>query len=254
MDQPWLSHWPEGVPRSLEYPEISLGEMLRRAAVKVPHGTAIWYQGLQLTYGELDALADRFGQALQGLGIAKGDRVAVYLPNLPQFVIAYYGALRIGAVVVSVSPLYKDRELSHVLGDSGARILVAWDRLYPIAQAVRDRTRLHHVITTNASEDFSKIPSESGTSDARPEVHPDTWDMKAIITKQTHQSKPVEIRAKEDLALLQYSGGTTGPPKGAMLTHYNLVVNVRHSLPHGCTWLMSGKCTCRFCPSFTSMA
>lgn len=225
MDRPWLSHWPNEVPQSLEYPEISLGEMLHRAATKAPQGTAFWYQELKLTYNELDALVDRFGQALQELGVAMGDRVAIYLPNLPQFVIAYYGALRVGAVVTTASPLYKERELTHILADSGARILVSWDELYSTVQAAKNRIKLEHVITTNAAQIIPEVLGAAPVLDAKSTVCAGAWDMKLLLTKYAGQPKTVKIRSKKDLALLQYSGGTTGVPKGAMLTHYNLVTN-----------------------------
>jgi long-chain acyl-CoA synthetase len=225
LERPWLTSWLSKIPDSLEFPEISLGEVLRRSAAKARQQTAVWCQGTSLTYTELDALADRFGATLQSFGIVKGDRVAIYLPNLPQFVIAYYGALKVGAVVVTASPLYKERELAHILVDSAARVLICWDRLYPIAQTLSDKVRLKHVITTKASDNFSEVMKASKVLDAKSTDCSGAWDMKLLLTKHTGQTKAVEIEVRKDLALLQYSGGTTGAPKGAMLTHYNLVAN-----------------------------
>jgi len=225
LERPWLTSWPSKIPDSLEFPEISLGEVLRRSAAKARQQTAVWCQGTSLTYTELDALADRFGATLQSFGIVKGDRVAIYLPNLPQFVIAYYGALKVGAVVVTASPLYKERELAHILVDSAARVLTCWDKLYPIAQTLSDKVRLEHVITTKASDNFSEVLKASKVLDAKSTDCSGAWDMKLLLTKHTGQTKAVEIEVRKDLALLQYSGGTTGAPKGAMLTHYNLLAN-----------------------------
>ena len=184
---------------------------------------AIYFQGTQLSYSDLEALVNRFAEALQDLGIRKGDRVALYLPNIPQFIIAYYGALRIGAVVVAISPLYKERELAHILADSSAVLIVAWDRLNLYVQSVKERTGLEHIIVT-AIEDYS---SETGSASSKEnqESHSGTNDMKTLVMKSRGRLREIEIKPKEDIALLQYTGGTTGIPKGAMLTHYNLVVN-----------------------------
>lgn len=152
MEKPWLSSWPQGVPQSIKYPEISLGEVLRKSAMESPDQVAVIYFGTRLTFKELDSLVDKFAEALQDLGIRKGDRVGIYLPNIPQFVIAYYGALRIGGIVVALSPLYKETEIGHILKDSGAKVLVAWDQLYPYVQAVKAGTELTTVITTSVRD------------------------------------------------------------------------------------------------------
>lgn len=177
----------------------------------------MYYGDREIAYRELDGLADRFGAALQDLGIKKGDRVAIYLPNLPQFLFAYYGALRVGAIVVAASPLYKERELAHILMDSTATVLVCLDTLYPYVQSVREKTELNHVLTTSVS-DYLSHPSES-------HVPLNAKDLRKLLADCDDRPKPVDIDAVRDLALLQYTGGTTGVPKGAMLTHHNLVVN-----------------------------
>jgi len=214
---PWLNSWPKYVLRSLDYPNLSLGELLRRTATKSAEKPAIYYSGNAITYRELDALADRFGAALQALGVKKGDRVALYLPNLPQFVFAYYGALRVGAIAVTASPLYKERELAHILTDSGAKVLVCLDKLYSYVRSVREKTPVNHIFTTSISD---YVPS-SPTSPAPPNA----MNLRTLLAEYANPPRPVEINPRSDLALLQYTGGTTGVPKGAMLTHYNLVVN-----------------------------
>ncbi len=217
LDKPWLNHWPKNVPQSLDYPAVSLGEVLRRAGLRSPQRTAIHYFDSEVTYGELDALANRFAAALQGLGIVKGDRVALYLPNIPQFVFTYYGALRAGGVVVTASPLYKERELAHILSDSGARVLVCLDKLHPIVQSAKEKTKLSYVFTTNASDCLPHAPNPPTPSSAS--------SLRVFLADHQGQPRTVEIDPKNDLALLQYTSGTTGVPKGAMLSHYNLVVN-----------------------------
>ncbi len=217
LERPWHSNWPKNVPQSLDYPKLSLGEVLQKVATKSPESTALHYFDRRVTYGELDAQADRFAASLQNLGIMKGDRVAIYLPNLPQFVFVYYGALRAGAIVVTASPLYKERELAHILTDSGAKVLACLDKLNPYVQSVREKTNLSHVFTTGATDYLQHAPDSPISSDAK--------SLLTLLADYGGRPKPVEIDAK-DLALLQYTGGTTGVPKGAMLTHYNLVVNV----------------------------
>ncbi len=217
LKRPWHDNWPKNVAQSLDYPLISLGEVLRERAARFPEKTALHYDGGKISYGELNSLADSFAAGLQSLGITKGKRLAIYLPNLPQFVSSYYGALRAGAIVVAVSPLYKERELAHILTDSGAKALVCLDKLYPYAQSVRDNTELSHVFTTSASDYAQHAPKSPTLSGAT--------NLREALKDFEGQPRPVEIDAKKDLALLQYTGGTTGVPKGAMLTHYNLVVN-----------------------------
>jgi long-chain acyl-CoA synthetase len=203
-----------------------LGEVLRKAAAESPDSVALSYFGTQVTFKQLDQLVDKFAEALQDLGIKKGDRVAIYLPNIPQFVIGYYGALRIGAIVVALSPLFKETEIGYILKDSGAQTLVAWDQLYPYVQAVKKETNLSNVITTSVRDYLPPLLRLlSPLKGVKSYACPGALDMKGLLAKYRGGPKPVEVKAKE-VALLQYTGGTTGIPKGAMLTHYNLVVNM----------------------------
>ena len=227
MENPWLASWPKGVPQHIEYPEISLGEVLRKSALASPDEDAINYFGTGITFKELDGLVDKFAAALQSFGVQKGDRVAIYMPNIPQFVIAYYGTLRAGGVVVACSPLYKDREIAHILKDAGARVIVAWDKLYPFVQAVKTEANLTNVVTTSVRDYLPPaLRLLSPLKGVKSYPCPGARDMKALLQETREPPKPVQIDPRKDLALLQYTGGTTGIPKGAMLTHYNLVVNV----------------------------
>ena len=226
MEKPWTSSWPQDVHKSLQYPTISLGEVLRRSAEESPDNVALIYFGTPLNYRELDGLVDRFGRALQDRGVRKGDRVAIYMPNIPQFVVAYYAALRIGGVVVACSPLYKERELAHILIDSGAKLLVAWDKLYPYLQAIRDKTELTNIITTSVRDYLPSILRLlSPLKGVKSYPCPGAEDMKILLGQHNEQPEPVAIEPRNDLALLQYTGGTTGVPKAALLTHFNLTVN-----------------------------
>ena len=217
MERPWFRLWPPWVPRSIPYPEVPLQRLLEESADRYPDRAAIIFRNSTITYGELNALADRFAAALKGLGVARGDRVALHLPNTPQFVISYYGALKAGAIITPVSPLFREGELKHQLNDSGAETIITLDAHYPMVEKVRGETRLTRIIVTGL-KDFQ--PSEEAIQ-GKAEV----YSLSDLL--DGYPPQPPEWRGdpKEETALLQYTGGTTGTPKGAMLTHYNLVSN-----------------------------
>src|SRR5438067_12645403 len=150
--RPWVRYYEQGVPAQLDIPDHPLTWLLDQTVSKYPGRTAIIYYGRKLSYAQLSSLANRFATGLQKLGIQKGDRVAVALPNIPQFPIAFYGALRAGAVVVPTNPLYTEREMQHQLADSGARMLIMLDDFYPIVRTVRAKTALEHVILTSPAD------------------------------------------------------------------------------------------------------
>lgn len=227
MDKPWYKFWPEGVPKEIEYPKIALGEVLKESTRKFPNNTAIIYFGRRITYTELEELVDRFTTALQDLGVEKGDRVGIFLPNIPQFVIAYYGALRAGAICVACNPLYKARELEYQLNDAGVETLVSMDTLYPIIQEIRGRTKLRNVITTSPRDYLPPLLRLlAPLKGVKSHDCPGALDFLSLMRKYGPTLKPVDVRP-DDLAVLQYTGGTTGIPKGAMITHRNLIVNAR---------------------------
>jgi long-chain acyl-CoA synthetase len=229
-EKPWFKSWPEGVRQHIDYPEVPLPDLLRRSAQAYPHDTATVYFHKEMTYEELDEDSDRFAAALDDLGVKKGDKVALFLPNIPQFVIAYYGTLKIGAIETAISPLYKEREVEHQLRDSEAETVVVLDLLYPVLANVLDRTRTKRIIVTRLKDHMPSVTAFLGTLlrkipsqkvGRRPNLH----FFKQLLSQ--HEAKPpyVEISPREDLAALQYTGGTTGISKGAMLTHMNLVSN-----------------------------
>ena len=151
-DRPWIKSWPPDVPQNLSYPKVPLFELLRKTAKNHPEKPAIVYFGRQITYAELDLLSDEFAVGLTRLGVEKGDRVAIFLPNIPQFIIAYYGILKAGAVLTAISPLYKEREVEHQLVDSEAKTIITLDSLYPIVKTVWQKTKLKNVVITNIDE------------------------------------------------------------------------------------------------------
>lgn len=229
-EKPWFKFWPKGVPKHIEYPEVPLFEFLRKTAEKHPNNIAIVYFDREITYKELDFVTDKFATALNHLGVKKGDKVAIFLPNIPQFVISYYGAIKIGAIETAISPLYKEREVEHQLNDSEAETIVVLDLLYPIVEKVWEKTGVKRVIVTSLKEYMpaakaflgsllKKIPSH------KVERKPNVYFFQELVSKYEANPPKVEINPREDLVALQYTGGTTGTSKGAMLTHMNLVSN-----------------------------
>ena len=218
-DKPWLKFYHRGVPEKIDLPEISLPEMLDRAVSKWGNNIAIYFMGKKMTYTELKDHIDRFATALADLGIKKGDVVAVHLPNIPQFIISYYGAMRAGASLTCISALLTPPEVKFQLNDAEAKVIVTMDgQPFQAVESIRKETKLHHVIVT-ALADY--LPGKPRT----PPEKPGALQFLNLIT--SHQPSPpkVKITPKEDIAVFQYTGGTTGLPKGAMLTHYNLVSN-----------------------------
>ncbi len=233
--QPWFKHYDADVPKKLIYPEAPLHTLLEGSAKRHPKQTAVEFLGLTMTYDELWDAAKRFATALESLGVKRGDRVAVMLPNCPQFVIAFFGASMLGAVVVNTSPLYVARELEHQLRDSGAETLVILNLFYPRYREVASTVPVKRVVVTSIS-DFLPFPKnllypvkakrEGNWVDVKPEQH--IFFFKRLLEKYPAQPAKANIGA-DDLALLQYTGGTTGTPKGAMLTHRNLMANVNQA-------------------------
>jgi len=232
MERPWLKHYEPLVPPHLEYPRRPLHTNLEETARKYPDATATVFMDARLTYARLSALVDRFAAALQGLGVKKGDRVAVYLANCPQFIVGYYGALKAGAIVVPFNPLYSAREVEHQLRDSGAETMLAMSRFYPIVKQVRARTALKHLILTNIKEYFPPVvrllftlARERKYGD-RQDIggEPDTCWFQDLLARSPAAPAPVDI-TPADTAVLLYTGGTTGVPKGAELAHSNIMAN-----------------------------
>src|SRR6266446_6113741 len=150
--RPWLRHYQQGVPAELEIPDRPLTWLLDQTVSHHAGHTAFIYYGTKLSYAQFSSLANRFATGLQRLGIKKGDRVAIALPNIPQYPIAFYGALRAGAVIVPTNPLYTEREMQHQLADSGARFIVMLDMFYPVVRAVRTNTALEQIILTSPAD------------------------------------------------------------------------------------------------------
>ena len=216
--KPWLKNYDEGVPHHIEYPEINLFELLDNSAKDFGGRPAIWFQKRRITYKEFKEVADRLATALGNLGVKKGDVVAMMIPNFPQYLFSFYGILKAGAIVTACSTLLTERELAYQLNDSGAETIIAWDTQLEKINNIKDRTRLRNMIITNVMD---YVP---GAVRDPPELA-GTMQFVNLVNKTKPNPPSFEINPKETLAALQYTGGTTGLPKGAMLTHYNLVSN-----------------------------
>lgn len=229
--RPWLAHYEPGVPHTLRYPDIPVPALLDDTAARFPDRPASVFFGAVMTFKALQTHAARFAAACTRLGVRPGDRVALHLPNCPQFLVAYYGALRAGAVVVPFNPLYVEREIEHQLADSGAVAAVTLDLIYPRIAEVRQRTGVREVIVTAINDFFPPLLRMLYPLKARREGHlvrvPRANDIHRFTELLAQPADPPAVPLDPGgLAVLLYTGGTTGVPKGAALTHRNLVSNV----------------------------
>lgn len=232
-EKPWLALYPGETAKNVYYKAETLPQLLRNAAKEYPKHKAIHFMGKELTFKQTFEKASNLAAYLQEIGITKGDRVAVMLPNIPQTVISFYAIMLAGAIVVPVNPLYKEREIEFILNDSGAKAIITLDILYNRVKSVQEMTSVEQILVTSISEflpfpknlfypfiqkkEYGYIPSVKHEGN--------THLLKNIWSLPTADLKEVSIDFEEDLAIIQYTGGTTGFPKGVMLTHQNLVAN-----------------------------
>jgi long-chain acyl-CoA synthetase len=235
IQKPWLNQYPEQIPHEITIEEKSLDEYLQQAASEFPAKTAIHFLGKELSYADLHSQSLKLANYLQSMGLQKGDRVSIMLPNCPQAVIAYYGVLLAGGIVVQTNPLYMERELEYQLKDSGATIIVTLDLLFPRVSKMKAVTNLKHIIVTSIKDylPFPKnllypfVQKKQNQLVVKIEHQGDTHLFKRIMDSADVSINKVEGRSSDDIALLQYTGGTTGFPKGVMLTHKNIVANTK---------------------------
>ena len=216
--RPWLRHYDYWVPPRMTYPGRPLSDILDTAVIDVPDSRATVFLGAELTFRDIKTRVDAFATALTRLGIGKGDRVGIMLPNCPQYMIAAFALLRLGAIVVNVNPTYTAREVLEVVRDSGLRVVVTLDRLAPVWAEVREGAPVEHVIVTSLAEYSAARASAPRCEDA--------LTFTALIDDIGERDLPRVSMSRDDVAVLQYTGGTTGTPKAAMLTHGNLFANV----------------------------
>ncbi len=208
----WLAHYPEYIAKELSIPTKSIPEMFNETAENYPNHSCLSFYGKQNTYNEVQSAVKRFASALQRNGIEKGDRVAIMLPNCPQYVISYYGILTAGGIVTQINPMSVERELKELLNDSGTETIVVLNSLYHTVKPLIEETNLRKIIVVNLT----------GTE----ENYDEGISFESFLQSGNQELKPVTIDSHEDVAILQYTGGTTGRSKGVMLTHRNLYANI----------------------------
>src|SRR5215475_6980244 len=222
----WEQNWPTEVPRTARYPfgERPLTEYLREWARRTPAKPALIFYGTELSFAELDRLSDRFASWLCARDAKKGDRVAVFLPNCPQFHVAFFGILKLGCVHVPINPFFKEHELAHELNDTEAEIIVALDQLFPLVKAIRSHTKLREVAVTSFAEVLPQKPTIPVPETIKqPKLDcAGATDLLAALAALPDGCPTVEV-GLDDLAALNYTGGTTGLPKGCAHTQRNML-------------------------------
>lgn len=221
-EKPWLKQYKMGpykLPQTKQpYPKIAVHSLLDATAREFPDKAACFYLGREITYGELKLLSDRLAAALADLGVRKGDRVATILPNCPQFIISDFGIMKAGAAHVPCSVMHKAADLAYEIGESGAETVVCTEMSLEAINSIKDKTRVKNVIVTSVSDYSAQEPALQRLSG--------TYQFRDLIASQEPEPPDVEIDPMKDLAVLPFTGGATGIPKGVMLTHYNRVVAI----------------------------
>jgi long-chain acyl-CoA synthetase len=232
--RPWSRILEKIIPGDKKVEPKPLFSLLTETAKKFPKKVCIYYQGSSLTYSQVDEMSSRFASFLLSSGIKKGDRVAIFLPNIPQFIISYFGILKAGAIVVTCSPLYKERELEYQLKDSGSKAVVAavdvvrGNDLFKSLEACRDKVELKHVIAASVTDFLPPIKKRLATlAGIKKKERSKTTDFLSTLKYQPLENFE-SLDPVNDIAVLQYTGGTTGIAKGAMLSHYSLYSNAAY--------------------------
>jgi len=227
-DKPWLAHYERGVPENIDYERITLPEYLENSARRYPERAAIICEGFKISYRRLDEMAHRLAASLSALGVGKGDRVAILLPNVIPCVVSYYATLKIGAIAVMCNPQHTDRELLFQFQDSAAGVLITLDLLADRMLALRPQTELKQIIHTSFGDYLPLagsllFPLSAGMRGLTARVQPaeNVYRWKNVLSNYSANHRRTGV-SMDDVAMIQYTGGTTGVAKGVMLTHANL--------------------------------
>lgn len=230
---PWRKNYDKGVPYTIEYPEVPLFHFLEESARKYPDKPCTIFKGAKISFREMNELSDRLAGALAAMGVKKGDRVGLFMPNTPQFVMAYFGILKAGGVVVATNPLYTPKEIEYQVNDAGIEVMFVMSNFYKTIKGVQPNTKIKRLIVTNLKETLPPVLRvlftlarekkggfriEGGLSDG------DVWMQDLLKQYQPSDRPKIEI-SPDDTAMFQYSGGTTGISKAAIALHRNVVAN-----------------------------
>ncbi len=232
-EHPWISHYDKGVPATIDYPKKPMFYFLEEAARKYPDRACTIFKDAVITFEEMNELTDTIAAALADLGVKKGDRVGIFMPNSPQFVMAYFGILKAGGVVVASNPLYTPPEIAHQASDAGIEVMFVMTNFYKSMKAAQPNTRIKTLIVTNIKETLPPLmrilftlarEKKDGFRLEGGLAGGDIW-MKDLLRRYKPSQRPKLEVGPEDTALFQYSGGTTGVSKGAVVLHRNAVAN-----------------------------
>ncbi len=232
-DRPWVEHYDKGVPATIEYPQAPLFHFLDDSARKYPDRACTIFKGAVVTYKEMNDITDHLAAALVDMGVKKGDRVGIFMPNSPQFVMAYYAILKAGGVVVATNPLYTAPEIEHQASDAGIEVMFVMTNFYKTIKAAQPKTKIKKLIVTNLKEALPPLlrllftlakEKKGGFRIEGGLAEGEVW-MQDLIAKYAGAKRPALEIGPDDTALFQYSGGTTGVSKGAVAMHRNVVAN-----------------------------
>lgn len=230
-ERPWLKRYDADVPHQIDYPKVPLFALLEEAAQKYADAPCTIFKGARITFREMNEITDRLAAGLAELGVKKGDRVGIFMPNTPQFVMAYFAILKVGGVVVATNPLYSAREIEHQINDAGIEVMLVMSNFYNIIKQVQQKTKIRTVVVTNLKETLPPVLAFLFTLTREKKggfrvqlAEGDIW-MQDLIARHKAEDRPKVEVGPEDVALFQYSGGTTGISKGAIAPHRNLVAN-----------------------------
>jgi len=231
-NKPWLAHYDKGVPQTIDYPKAPLFHFLEEAARKYPDHACTIFKGAVISYREMNEQSNAMAAALVEMGVKKGDRVGIFMPNLPQFVAAFFGILKAGGVVVAVNPTYPVEEVLTPVNDAGIEVMFTLTRFYNTLKEVRKKSGLKKIIVSNLKEAlppvtrvlYTLLREQKGGDRLHELESSDVW-MQDLLKKHAGSPKPHIDIQPDDTALFQYSGGTTGVPKGAVAMHRNVVAN-----------------------------
>ena len=230
-DRPWIKKYDQGVPTHIDYPEVPVFYFLEETARKYPDSPCTVFKGAKISYKEINEITDRLAAGLAEIGVKKGDRVGIFMPNTPQFVMAYFGVLKAGGVVVATNPLYTPREIEHQVNDAGIEVMLVMSNFYNLIKQVQPNTKIKKLVVTNLKESLPPILSFLFTLTKEKKggfriqlAEGDVW-MQDLISRHKPEDRPKLNIGPDDVALFQYSGGTTGTSKGAISAHRCLVAN-----------------------------
>jgi long-chain acyl-CoA synthetase len=231
-NSPWIAHYDKGVPATIQYPQQPLHHFLEESARKYPDRPCTIFKGAVITYKEMDEMTDRIAAALADMGVKKGDRVGIFMPNTPQFVEAYFGILKAGGVVVATNPQYTPPEIEHQASDAGIEVMFVMTNFYKTIKAAQPKTKIKKMIVTNLKESlppvtrllFTLLKEKKGGFHLDKLEAGEVWMPDLLAKYQPNQRPKLDI-GPDDTALFQYSGGTTGVSKAAVAMHRNVVAN-----------------------------